>query len=115
MILVLYCIIKKYFSVNLLKKLFNLRTFFGRNTLKNISDNNNINIAVLNFVKVENFYSFLINLELKKSKFKILEFASLQHPAAPAINFNFSILLRKILIGLRNPKVVHHFLIFNFF
>ena len=108
---------KKIFLGEPFKKAIQFENFFvwKKHFRKNISDNNNINIAVLNFVKVENFYSFLINLELKKSKFKILEFASLQHPAAPAINFNFSILLRKILIGLRNPKVVHHFLIFNFF
>ena len=84
-----------------------------KNFINTISENKD-DIAVLNFIKVENLYSFLVNLELKKANIKILEFSSAQHPVPQQIIDKDS-LVKKIFLGLRNPKVFRHFLILKLF
>ena len=55
-----------------------------------------------------------MNLELKKANIKILEFSSAQHPVPQQIIDKDS-LVKKIFLGLRNPKVFRHFLILKLF
>ena len=74
----------------------------------------NSKLLVLNFVKIDSFFSFLVNFELKKSKVKVIEHSSTQHPM-PKIDTSVPILIRKLFICIRNPKIVKFFLSSKFF
>ena len=66
----------------------------------------NSKLLVLNFVKIDSFFSFLVNFELKKSKVKVIEHSSKQHPEEESDNITVSILIRKLFLCIRNPKLL---------
>ena len=75
---------------------------------RKILKESNSKLLVLNFVKINSFFSFLVNLELKKSKIKVIEHSSTQHPMFK-IDLSISILIRKLFICIRNPETVKFF------
>lgn len=97
-----------------IKKVIRFKSYLDwKNRFKEIINEKQKNITILNFIKVENLLSFLINLQLNVSKKKVIEFSSTQHPVS---NFKLNkSLFNKFLLGSRNPKVIKHFINLKFF